>query len=301
MTDQLELASVVEPSSELEITPNKIVITTNLEGVEKHITELLKPFEEGEIDVSTKELETYARVVLADLNKIKEDIATKRKARFKEINQPITEIEDKVKALEARIEAAYRKSKNVIDEKIALLRKERAEELRQGYEGSVGDDIASRIPFDKIANTSWFAPSYGATKALNELAEKCEQIIREMKVIDKAQLVNRNEVIAHYCQNVNLTAALEYDNELTEKKCEADRIAAEAAEAFKMQGHQATLKAAEEPKPKHTPAAKDVEHSMGTFVLTMENVALLDAVEVARYAESLLGFKPELVRTKESE
>lgn len=294
--DFVEVQADVLPSEELTVSCMPFVVESNIERLSNHIDAITRPFFTGEIDVSTPELEEAAKVTLSELNKVISSIDTRRKNEIARISAPITEIDNRCKEIITKAKAAYRKAKDALDEKVAAAEDERYAELKAEYEGIVGEQIVSSIPFDNIANKSWATKSYGMQKAKNELFERAQQIVSDMKVLADQALEYRAEVIAHYCRNVSLNAALAYERELKERKAQDEALAKEAEVAFKV-----------EPKPEPQPEVKpepapvqklEVEHVLSDYVLILRDISVFDAQDIATYAQAKIGKKPELKNKK---
>ena len=275
-------AEIIEASSELVLTYESLVIESNIKTLSEQVDKMIAPFLEGNIVVDTKEDEDAAKAILADLNKAKVAIDTKRKEEVKKLSQPITVMDTELKGIVSKMADAYRTCKDVLDAKVNALKVARREELATEYLGIVGEDVAKLIPYCIVENPSWCTRSYGDKKAETELFAKAESILADMKTLGDMELEYRSEVIAHYTNTLDIRAAIDKDRLLKEQKAEAGRKAKEAQEAFKLKP------APVEPAPAAETApvieqAPDLKRS--DYAIYLTGATHFEAVEIAKYAK----------------
>ena len=277
-------------SKELVVTYKPLVIESNIEGLSKHVDEIIKPFLENEIDVSTKEDEQQAKAVLADLKKYGDEIDRRRKEECKKLSEPIAEIDSELKGIVLKISDAYRKCKNVIDEKVDTLKLARREELTKEYLGIVGEEVFKLIPYCVIENPSWCTRSYGEKKAEKELFEKAEKVLGDMKTLEGMDFEYRSEVIACYTSTLDFQKAIAKDQQLKEQKKAADLKAQEAAAAFKLKDP--------EPEPELVPFEPAPDLAKSDYVIFLTGATIFEAKAVAKYAKNNTAATIELKEKK---
>lgn len=287
------IASVVEPSKELELNYTPLVITSNLDGLRAYVENITEPFINGDIDISTPELEKEARAILSELNKEIKAIDERRKTGIAEISAPIKEIENELKEIVKTGNDAYRQCKDALDAKVAADSKARRDALEIEYIGIVGEDVARSVPYDKMANPKWHTKTHGEIKSQNELFEKAEKIVSDIKVLNNQTLAHPEKVMARFLDTLDLSNALAFDAELTEQEQAEKERAEEAAKAFKLQQKET------KPEPKPEPIvtqSEDVE--LSDYTITIKGISIFDAKEIARYIADKTGVRPELKKVK---
>lgn len=284
-----DIASVIEPSKELQLSYKPLVITSNLKGLAAYVENITEPFLTGELDLSTPDLEKDARAALADLNKAVGVIDKRRVEVIKELKAPIEKVDREVKEIVSKGKEAYRLSKGKIDAKVAEDQETRKKELELEYIGIVGEEVARTLPYERIANPSWHTKSYGEIKAEKELFERAEKIVSDIKILNDHTLAHPESVMVHFLENLDLSRALAYDKELTELEKEAERQAEEVAEAFKLSSKPEPIK--ESPSPV---VEQSEEVTLSDYTLILRSISVFDAKDIARYAEKISGKRPEL-------
>lgn len=291
-------ASIVEPSTELELQYKPIVITTNIDGVKAKVLDIIEPFSDG-VDVSTDELRKQASNALAGLNKIKEKIKRTRIDKFKEIKEPITAEEQRVMALERMIAETYATCKAQIDAAMEAKKQERYADLMAEYEGVVGPDIAKVIPFDKIINPSLCNISYGRKKAEDELSDIAIKTVKEIKQLHDMQdkIDNFPQVLTHYYKNLDLQEALAEDGRINNQKAEQARLIAESEAALKVEKTYTPPTPSPEPIPTPQQIAMiiDDDAEKDTYVFVVDGISLDHAKEIGKLIEAMAS-KPKVFK-----
>lgn len=228
------LASVVEPSSELMVDYKPPVIISNVEGLRAWVAGQIAPFQGSTLDVSTKELMAEARKSLAELNGMGKSVDRERIDRVKTMKAPIDEFDASLKTVVAEIDTAYRGCKDQLDKAVDEIRKKKAAELAEEYAGIVGDEIAELIPYDRIEDKTWTAPTTTSKKASDALFDRAQGLVKDVQALASAKLDHRAQVVSMYYRTLDLRASLAEDAEITRREVEAAEQAKRTQEAFRV-------------------------------------------------------------------
>ena len=171
---------------------------------------------------------------MAALNDLKKPIEDERKRIKREYEAPLKAFEAEVKGITTKIDDARNAIKEQVDEADRLFKDGRYAFLQEEYMGCAGA-IADIIKFDAILDPKWLNRSTQESKAVNQLYEKTEQALQAYQALQKQQLNHPDEVVKKFADTMDLTAALQYEEELNQRDREMEefKAAQAAAEAIK--------------------------------------------------------------------
>lgn len=228
-------AEVIEAEpTEIEVVYTPAVITDNLAKLDAYVDRQLEIYIGAEIDPQDYEQVKGARNAMAALNDLKKPIENERKRIKREYETPLKAFEANVKGITAKIDDARNAIKEQVDEADRLFKDGRRAFLEEEYMGCAGA-IADVIKFDAILDPRWLNRSTPESKAVSQLYEKTEQALQSYQALQKQQLNHPDEVVKKFADTMDLTAALQYEEELNERDREMEefKAAQAAAEAVK--------------------------------------------------------------------
>lgn len=239
MTDTETIAAeaeVIEAGpAEIEVAYTPAVITDNLAKLNAYVDRQLEIYIGTKINPQDYEQVKGARNAMAALNDLKKPIENERKRIKREYEAPLKAFEAGVRRITAKIDDARSAIKEQVDEADRLFKDGRYALLEEEYMGCAGA-IADVIKFDAVLDPRWLNRSTPESKAVNQLYEKTEQALRSYQALQKQQLNHPDEVVKRFADTMDLTAALQYEEELNQSDREmeefkAAQAAAEAARA----------------------------------------------------------------------
>ena len=183
-----------------------------------------------------KELETFsierylnnpdaAKSDKAYLNKLKDEVAEKRKTATKLWNSPLAEFENEMKTLEKTIDNASKQLKTIVDE---AENKEREIKKKEIYDYWSTLDFKI-ISLDKIFNDKWLNKTYSMKQVMLDCEAAIEKYTTELETIKNSCEEEDREIgMSFYLETLNLNDTLIKLNQL-----KANRAALKAAEEQK--------------------------------------------------------------------
>lgn len=205
----------------VDFTP--AAIECDFEAMGARLTELLEPYE-GMTAESAKQLDLKsAKACRADLNAMKRELESARKAIKKAYNAPLAEFEERVKELVGRITEREKLLKDVVDAKVAAEREEKRAAIEREYIAfapflAQGENGAL-LPFDRICEDAWLNRTTSFKKAVEQMQAKVESVSEGYETL-KAQAENLHcysEDVAVYFRTLSLQDALRHDSRRAEE------------------------------------------------------------------------------------
>lgn len=170
-----------------------------------------------------------AKTDKAYLNKLKEDVADKRKLATSTWNKPLDEFVSIMKSLEKEIDSAYSNLNGIVNQ---AAQKEKDEKKAKITEFWNTLDFTV-VPLDRVFNPKWL----NKTEKLPSIMEECKAIVEkingEMATLKSLQDEDKETLLSFYLDTLDLNATLQKGNQLKENrariKAEEERKAAEKA------------------------------------------------------------------------
>lgn len=241
-SEPIEVTAEVIETTELAVTYTPAVIDDNLAAIEAYVDGQIAPYMGMALDPNSETEIKKARAVMALLNKLKKPIDDERKRVKREYDAPLKEFETRVKAITGKIDEARDFVKVQVENADEEFKERRKAHLAEEYEGVAGL-LAGVIPFEVICEPEWLRRSKAESAAEAALQDKAQTALKGYETLMKKQLVYADEVMKRYAETLDVTAALELEDELNEK----DRRMAEFKAA------QARVEAVRNPEPQPEP------------------------------------------------
>ena len=161
----------------------------------------------------------------AYLNKLKDEVAEKRKTATKLWNSPLAEFENEMKTLEKTIDNASKQLKTIVDE---AENKEKEIKKKEIYDYWSTLDFKI-ISLDKIFNDKWLNKTYSMKQVMLDCEAAIEKYTTELETIKNSCEEEDREIgMSFYLETLNLNDTLIKLNQL-----KANRAALKTAEEQK--------------------------------------------------------------------
>lgn len=238
-------------SYELTIKHEPGKIQCDTEGLAKYVESQIQKydglvFQESEIK--------DAKQTMADLNKIKTLIEDRRKDIKKEITQPYTEFEVKIKPIVKRIDEVRGKIKTQVEEYEQRIADEKKHRICDWW----AENGKSTVPIEKIWDERWLNKTYSDSQWQNDLTIKKNRISADLAmIVSLGDPVKTDFMIPDYLKTMDISStmqnwerheqalkAAEEERQRIEQE-RAERAARQAAEQAKREAEQAELATAE--------------------------------------------------------
>lgn len=250
---KLQIEAVIQDDelmevAESELQPSDFELVTNI--VVGKLTSNAKEFAAAfENELKNYTVERYldnpdaAKTDKAYLNKLKEDVADKRKTATATWNKPLEEFVSVMKDLENKIDSASKELKTITDKAVQKEKEERKARIVE-YWNTLDFSI---VPLERIFNPRWLNKTEKFSNIMEEIKAIIEKINGEMATLNSMQDEDSEILQSFYLETLDLNATLRKGNQLKENR--------------------ARIKAAEERK-----AAENKVREMGATVVTSESV-----------------------------
>lgn len=170
-----------------------------------------------------------AKTDKAYLNKLKDDVAEKRKAAVKTWNKPLDEFVAIMTGLEKEIDAASKELKTITDKAVQQEKDEKLAKIKEFW----ATLNFTYVPMERVFNPKWL----NKTERLPAIMEECKAIVEkinsEMATLKSMQDEDAEILQSFYLETLDLNATLTKGNQLKENrariKAEEERKAAEKA------------------------------------------------------------------------
>ena len=167
-----------------------------------------------------------AKTDKAYLNKLKEDVADKRKKAMATWNKPLDEFISVMKDLEKKIDSASNDLKVITDKAVQQEKDEKKAKIVEFW-NTLNFTI---VPLDRVFNPKWL----NKTEKLSSIMEECQAIVEkingEMVTLKSMQSEDSEILQSFYLETLDLNATLQKGNQLKENrariKAEEERKAA---------------------------------------------------------------------------
>lgn len=237
-------------------------IDANFDQMEAYLREMLDPYKTLVVtDVAA------AKKDRAFISKIEKSIDDSRKLVKKLYQQPLTEFENKVKALTAICDSASVAIDTQIKEIENAEKAERMAELRAYFDEASAGDTAEYITWERIASSKWETKSYGMENAKADIDRAIEATRQNIEVIKAMSSPYETSLLLVLRETGDIGKVMQ-----KKAACEALDRAREAQEQNRAQ--EAAQKAAESREaPTHTetpPPAAEASTAPKTYVFTLE-------------------------------
>lgn len=207
------------PADTIEVAYTPAVIDSNLDALEARVDEIIAPYIGAKFDITDGEQVKLARGIMADLNKDKNAIDTRRKEIKKLYSEPLKAFEARVNQITFKINEAREAIKVQVDEADKAFRDHRYNVLLAEYEGCVGK-VANVIPFEAVLDSKWLNRSVSESKACASLQDKAINALDGFKALQEQALNHKDEVLNHYAKTLDLMGALELEAQLNARDAE---------------------------------------------------------------------------------
>jgi len=234
---KLEVQVVEDESTALEVAKSEVQVSdfelvTDI--VVGKLTSNAKQFSAAlEKELKNYTVERYldnpdaAKTDKAYLNKLKEDVADKRKKAMATWNKPLDEFISVMKDLEKKIDSASNDLKVITDKAVQQEKDEKKAKIVEFW-NTLSFTI---VPLDRVFNPKWL----NKTEKLSTVMEECQAIVEkingEMATLKSMQSEDLEILQSFYLETLDLNATLQKGNQLKENrariKAEEEKKAAE--------------------------------------------------------------------------
>lgn len=229
---ETENTALVLAKSDVEVTDFELV--TNI--VVGKLTSNAKEFSTAlENELKNYTIERYidnpdaAKADKAYLNKLKEDVADKRKKATSTWNKPLEEFISVMTGLEKKIDSASKELKTITDKAVQQEKDEKKAKIVEFW-NTLNFTI---VPLDRVFNSRWLNKTEKLTSIMDECKAITEKITTEMNTLKSMQDEDSETLLSFYLDTLDLNATLIRGNQLKENrariKAEEERKAAEKA------------------------------------------------------------------------
>lgn len=168
-----------------------------------------------------------AKTDKAYLNKLKEDVADKRKKATATWNKPLDEFISVMKDLEKKIDCASNELKTVTDKAAQQEKDEKKAKIIEFW-NTLNFTI---VPLDRVFNPKWLNKGEKMASIMEDCKAIVDKITTEMNTLKNMQDEDSEVLQSFYLETLNLNATLQKGNQLKENrariKAEEERKAAE--------------------------------------------------------------------------
>ena len=238
-TKKLQIEVVEDETTAIEVAKSDVKVS-DLELVTKIVAGKLTSNAEEFSAALQNELKNYtveryidnpdaAKTDKAYLNKLKDDVAEKRKLATAAWNKPLDDFINIMKSLEKDIDTAY-SDLNTIVNKAAQKEKDEKKAKIIEFWNTLNFTI---VPIERVFNSKWLNKGEKMTSIMEECKAITEKITTEMNTLKSMQDEDAETLQAFYLDTLDLNATLQKGNQLKENrariKAEEERKAAEMA------------------------------------------------------------------------
>ena len=171
-----------------------------------------------------------AKTDKAYLNKLKDEVAEKRKTATATWNKPLDEFISVMKDLEKKIDCASNELKTITDKAVQQEKDEKKGKIVEFW-NTLNFTI---VPLDRVFNPKWL----NKTEKMQNIIDECKAIVdkinTEMATLKSMPDEDSETLLSFYLDTLDLNATLQKGNQLKENrakiKAEEERKAAEMAE-----------------------------------------------------------------------
>ena len=236
-TKKLQMEVVEDKSTTLELS-NSDVKVSDLQLVTKIVAGKLTSNAEEFSAALQNELKNYtveryiddpdaAKKDKAYLNKLKEDVAEKRKLATKAWNKPLDDFMNIMKSLENDIDAAYSDLNSIVNQAVQKEKDEKKAKIVEFW-NTLNFTI---VPIERVFNSKWLNKTEKLTSIMEECKAITEKITNEMNTLKSMKDEDSELLQSFYLDTLDLNATLAKGNQLKENrtriKAEEERKAAE--------------------------------------------------------------------------
>ena len=235
-TKKLQMEVVEDETTAIEVAKSGVKVS-DLELVTKIVAGKLTSNAEEFSAALQNELKNYtveryidnpdaAKTDKAYLNKLKDDVAEKRKLATAAWNKPLDDFINIMKSLEKDIDTAY-SDLNTIVNKAAQKEKDEKKAKIVEFWNTLNFTI---VPIERVFNSKWLNKGEKMTSIMEECKAITEKITTEMNTLKSMQDEDAETLQAFYLDTLDLNATLQKGNQLKENrakiKAEEERKAA---------------------------------------------------------------------------
>ena len=167
-----------------------------------------------------------AKTDKAYLNKLKEEVAEKRKVATSTWNKPLDEFITVMKDLEKKIDAASNELKTITDKAVQQEKDEKKAKIVEFW-NTLNFTI---VPLERVFNQKWLNKTEKMQNIMDECRAIVDKINTEMATLKSMQDEDSEVLQSFYLETLNLNATLQKGNQLKENrariKAEEERKAA---------------------------------------------------------------------------
>lgn len=228
---------IEEPGCKLKVVYTEATIEDNLSALDAYVQRQIAMVSGAQIDIADRKQVSDARKVMAALNSLKKPIEDERKRVKRVYEEPLKRFEARVGEITAKIDTERSALKAQVDAATERFREQRKAELHEEYVNIAGEELANLIPFDAVLEAKWLNSSTTQSAALSALADKAASSVQGYRALESKSLVHKQEVLALYCRTLDMTSALQLEDELIaqDKRMEEFARVREEAEAVRKQ------------------------------------------------------------------
>lgn len=167
-----------------------------------------------------------AKTDKAYLNKLKDEVAEKRKIATSTWNKPLEEFITVMKDLEKKIDAASNQLKTITDKAVQQEKDEKKAKIVEFW-NTLNFTI---VPLDRVFNPKWLNKTEKMQNIMDECRAIVDKINTEMATLKSMQDEDSETLLSFYLDTLDLNATLQKGNQLKENrakiKAEEERKAA---------------------------------------------------------------------------
>lgn len=202
---------------QINVTLNSGSIVTNTEELK---TQLALKMSEYENAIFTEESKQIAKAELAGLRKLREAVEKRRKEIKAQCMIPYNEFEKEVKELTAIIDKPIGLIDKQLKEMEEMRIQRRRADVRKLYDEIIGES-EEYLPFTEIYDKKWDLAGTNLKKIREDMEGLLARLLSELAILSSNPSDVKDEAIAMYKRDRDLTKALTYINTYESNKARA--------------------------------------------------------------------------------
>ena len=225
-TKKLEIEAVIqdEENTALEVAKSDVEVSDFELVTDIVVGKLTSNAKEFSAAID-KELQNYtveryldnpdaAKTDKAYLNKLKEEVAEKRKTATATWNKPLDEFISVMKDLEKKIDCASNELKTITDKAVQQEKDEKKAKIVEFW-NTLNFTI---VPLERVFNQKWLNKTEKMQNIMDECRAIVEKINTEMATLKSMQDEDSEVLQSFYLETLNLNATLQKGNQLKENR-----------------------------------------------------------------------------------
>lgn len=214
MPDELEF----KVDDQALATARSIVLNANFDEVAAQLREMMAPYETL---VITESDVANGKNLLARIRKVKSSIDSYRRSIKKDFTAPLTEFEEKCKALTAICTESETNLSEQINKFTEQKKAEKLARLEAFFNENVGE-MSPFLSFEQVQNPKWGNATYAEETAVSEIRQAIDMCADGVAAIRGLESPFEAELLADYARKHDLAGCMKKHGELTAIKARED-------------------------------------------------------------------------------